>query len=212
MKHSRLIGFFISAIPTFLFSQDVMVLRNSDEIKAKVIEINDLTILYKKWENLTGPNYHIKKEDVLFIRYENGTKEVINVNVQTPVVNNPTSSNSEPSTNDGLINYKSQELIYRGEQDANLYYKGRNSGKGIIFAVTILTSPVVALIPAIACSATPPSDINLNIPPSEIAKNQQYRDSYKKQAHIIKQRKVFANLGYGTLTLVVILVAIVGFA
>ena len=68
MKHSKLIGLIISAIPAFLFSQDVMVLKNSDEIKAKVIEINDLTILYKKWENLTGPNYNIKKEEVLFIR------------------------------------------------------------------------------------------------------------------------------------------------
>jgi hypothetical protein len=207
MKHSKLIGLIISAIPAFLFSQDVMVLKNSDEIKAKVIEINDLTILYKKWENLTGPNYNIKKEEVLFIRYENGTKEVISAVAQAPaVLSNSASPNSIPTTNGNTMNTQSQELAFRGEQDANNYYRGRNSGKGWVFATCVLTTPVVALIPAIACSLTPPSEINMNIPPTEVAQNQLYRDAYKKQAHKIKQRKVMANLGYGTLTFVVLVV------
>lgn len=77
MKHSKLIGLIISAIPTILFSQDVIVLKNADEIKSKVIELTDLTIKYKKWENVNGPTYNISKSEVLFIRYENGTKEVI---------------------------------------------------------------------------------------------------------------------------------------
>lgn len=207
MKHSKLIGLIISAIPAFLFSQDVMVLKNSDEIKAKVIEINDLTILYKKWENLTGPNYNIKKEEVLFIRYENGTKEVISAVAQAPaVLSNSASPNSIPPTNGNTTNTQSQELAFRGEQDANNYYRGRNSGKGWVFATCVLTTPVLALIPAIACSLTPPSEINMNIPPTEVAQNQLYRDAYKKQAHKIKQRKVMANLGYGTLTFVVLVV------
>ena len=210
MKHSKLFGLLISAIPTFLFSQDVMVLKNSDEIKAKVIEITDLTILYKKWDNLTGPDYNMKKEDVLFIRYENGTKEVMSVNEPPVVVSNSTPSNTIPSTNGIISNAKTQELNYRGEQDANSYYQGMNSGKGWVFATCLITSPVIALIPAIACSVTPPSDMNLNIPPSNIAQNQVYRDAYKKQAHIIKQRKVMSNLGYGTLTFVVIIIAFVG--
>lgn len=207
MKHSKLIGLIISAIPAFLFSQDVMVLKNSDEIKAKVIEINDLTILYKKWENLTGPNYNIKKEEVLFIRYENGTKEVISAVAQAPaVLSNSALPNSIPTTNGNTMNTQSQELAFRGEQDANNYYRGRNSGKGWVFATCVLTTPVVALIPAIACSLTPPSEINMNFPSTEVAQNQLYRDAYKKQAHKIKQRKVMANLGYGTLTFVVLVV------
>ena len=104
------------------------------------------------------------------------------------------------------MNTQSQELAFRGEQDANNYYRGRNSGKGWVFATCVLTTPVVALIPAIACSLTPPSEINMNIPPTEVAQNQLYRDAYKKQAHKIKQRKVMANLGYGTLTFVVLVV------
>ena len=84
MKHSKLIGLIFSAIPTFLFCQDVMVLKNADEIKSKVIELTDLTIKYKKWENVNGPTYNISKSEVLFIRYENGTKEVISTIPKPP--------------------------------------------------------------------------------------------------------------------------------
>lgn len=93
MKLLKFVVLLLNATPLFLFSQDIMVLKNSDEIKSKVIEITDLTIKYKKWENVNGPTYNINKSEVLFIRYENGTKEVINTTPQqtTPpeVVTNP---------------------------------------------------------------------------------------------------------------------------
>jgi hypothetical protein len=211
MKDSKLFGLIISAIPTFLFSQDVMVLKNSDEIKAKVIEITDLTILYKKWDNLTGPDYNMKKEDVLFIRYENGTKEVMSVNEPPVVVSNSTPSNTIPSSNGTITKVKSQELIYRGEQDAVKYYKGKNIGTGWLIASCFATypiigfaSPLVGLVPTIVCSSMPPKDANLNIPPSEIAQNPIYRDAYKNQAHKIKQRKVLTTYGITTLASILI--------
>jgi hypothetical protein len=78
-------------LPSILFGQDILVLKNSDEIKSKIVEITDLTIKYKKWENLNGPIYNITKLDVLFIRYENGMKEVISptISMSNPeIVNN----------------------------------------------------------------------------------------------------------------------------
>ena len=98
MKHSKLFNLIVCAIPTLLFSQDVMVLKNSDEIEAKVIELTDLTIKYKKWENVNGPTYNINKSEVLFIRYENGTKEVI-------------STISKPTTPDILSKPNEQEKV-----------------------------------------------------------------------------------------------------
>ena len=96
MNNSKLIGLIISLIPTFLFSQDVMVLKNSDEIKAKVVELTDLIIKYKKWENINGPTYNISKTEVLFIRYENGIKEVIGT-IENKSVVQPESQNSSES-------------------------------------------------------------------------------------------------------------------
>jgi hypothetical protein len=99
MKHSKLLGLIISAIPAFLFSQDVMVLKNSDEIKAKVVELTDLIIKYKKWENINGPTYNISKTEVLFIRYENGIKEVIGTIENKPAVQPESQNSSEPLAN-----------------------------------------------------------------------------------------------------------------
>jgi hypothetical protein len=59
-------------------SCDLMVLKNGDEIEAKVTEISTSTIKYKRCNHLTGPTVIIDKADVLFVKYSNGTKEVFN--------------------------------------------------------------------------------------------------------------------------------------
>ncbi len=60
----------------FSNAQDIIVLRNADEIQVKVKEITPTTISYVKWNNLDGPNYTINKSEVFFIKYENGEKEI----------------------------------------------------------------------------------------------------------------------------------------
>ncbi len=56
--------------------QDVIVLKNGEEIKAKVEQILDTEIKYRKSDNLTGPIYSAKKAEIFMIRYANGTKDV----------------------------------------------------------------------------------------------------------------------------------------
>lgn len=60
------------------FSQDNIIKKNGDEIKAKVVEVGTTEIKYKKFEKQTGPTYAISKSDVFMIKYEDGTKDVIN--------------------------------------------------------------------------------------------------------------------------------------
>ncbi len=60
------------------FSQDLIILKNGDEIKSKVEEINQENIKYKKFENLTGPLYTLDIYEIFMIKYENGTKDVFN--------------------------------------------------------------------------------------------------------------------------------------
>lgn len=55
--------------------QDRMVLKNAEELSVKVVNISPDTVTYKNWNNLEGPTYTIYKSDVLFIVYQNGTKE-----------------------------------------------------------------------------------------------------------------------------------------
>lgn len=59
-----------------LFAQDIIILKNTEEIKSKVEEIGDENVKYKKFDHLDGPSYNLKKKDIFMIKYENGTKEV----------------------------------------------------------------------------------------------------------------------------------------
>ena len=73
--------FLLLALSIFAFlsvkAQDLVVLKNADEIQAKVISISLDSITYKKWSNLEGPTYTIPKSNVFYIKYQNGEKEVM---------------------------------------------------------------------------------------------------------------------------------------
>ncbi len=55
---------------------DLIVLRNAEEISARVIEITGDEVKYYKCPENPGPLYVLEKEKVFFIKYINGTKEV----------------------------------------------------------------------------------------------------------------------------------------
>ncbi|MFN3446946.1 MAG: hypothetical protein ACK44D_14505 [Bacteroidia bacterium] len=57
-------------------SQDLIIKKNGEDIQAKVIEINNNEIKFKKYDNQNGPLYTVPKNEVLLIRYENGAKDV----------------------------------------------------------------------------------------------------------------------------------------
>ena len=71
-----LVSLFAFLFTQTLLAQDNIILRNGEEIKAKVQEVGLSEIKYKKLDNLTGPVYTVLKSDVFTINYENGTKEV----------------------------------------------------------------------------------------------------------------------------------------
>lgn len=51
-------------------------MRTGDEIPARVEEVGQTEIKYKKFSNLTGPTYSVSKAEVFMIRYENGQRDV----------------------------------------------------------------------------------------------------------------------------------------
>ncbi|MBQ7697804.1 MAG: hypothetical protein IJT35_04395 [Paludibacteraceae bacterium] len=65
---------------------DVIVLRNSTRIDAKIIEVTDTEIKYKKANNLDGPLFTQKVENISAIIYENGdvTSYAETAQMQTP--------------------------------------------------------------------------------------------------------------------------------
>ncbi|MGN6213958.1 hypothetical protein [Parafilimonas sp.] len=78
MKRSFITALLSILLGFYCIAQDTITLKNSDDIKAKVLEVTTTEIKYKKFENLNGPTYSILKSDILLIRYENGTKDIFN--------------------------------------------------------------------------------------------------------------------------------------
>lgn len=60
-----------------LSAQDIITKCNGEEIEAKVTEIGDTQIKYRKYENPQGAIYNIPASEVFVIRFEDGTREVI---------------------------------------------------------------------------------------------------------------------------------------
>jgi len=165
---------------TLCFSQDIITKKSSEDIQAKVLEVTTTEIKYKKFDNLNGPTFTILKSDVLMVRYENGTKDIFNEEKKNETVSTPTQI--------------SGALFIQGQTDASRYYKGyKGAGTGTLIAS--LVSPLVGLIPAIACSSTQPKEINLNYPNAELMKNPEYYNGYTQKSKKIKQGKVWTNWG-----------------
>jgi hypothetical protein len=159
------------------FSQDIITKKSSEDIQAKVLEVTTVEVKYKKFDNQNGPTFTILKSDLLMIRYENGTKDIFTEEKKIET----TSSTSG-------------DLFIQGQSDASRYYKGyKGAGTGTL--ITSLVSPLVGLIPAIACSSTQPKEINLNYPNADLMKKSDYYNGYTQKSKKIKQGKVWTNWG-----------------
>jgi hypothetical protein len=164
---------------TLCFSQDVITKKTGEDIQAKILEVGQTEIKYKKFDNLNGPIFTMLKSDVLLVRYENGTKDIFN--------DEKKSENIFPS-------FSINDYYRQGQADASKYYKGyKQAGTGTLLVG--LLSPLVGLIPAIACSTTQPEEINLNYPNKELMKIPEYYNGYTQKAKKIKQGKVWTNWG-----------------
>lgn len=100
-----------------------------------------------------------------------------------------------------------QSLLVKGQRDAEMHYKKyKGSGTGTLLAS--LVSPLVGLIPAIACSATAPKETNLGYPKPELFAQEQYYQGYTKKAKKMKQRKVWGNwaVGFGVNLVAVLII------
>ena len=58
-----------------LFSQDIIYLKSGEEKKSTVVEIDEVNIKYKNFDQQDGPIRTVTIKDVFMIIYKNGTKE-----------------------------------------------------------------------------------------------------------------------------------------
>ena len=59
-------------------AQDIITKNDGTDIQAKVMEVGQSQISYKKFSNLNGPTYTLSLSEILMITYENGEREMYN--------------------------------------------------------------------------------------------------------------------------------------
>ena len=170
-------------------AQDTLSTRYGENILVKVIEVGTTEVKYKKLDNLNGPVFSMLKSDLLMIKYENGTKEDFS-SIKKIEENN--FSGFDPSS--------------LGKLDAQRFYTGYKTA-AIIAGVSTILPPIFRFNPAlivpslvfsIAATSKMPKDENLNYPNISLMRNQEYANSYRKEAKKIKNRKIWRSFGGGT--------------
>jgi hypothetical protein len=151
-------------------AQDIIILKNGDEIKSLVQEIGTDYVLYKKWENQGGPSYYLIKSEVFIIQYQNGTRDVFNEVAKTSPSNEVAkTSPSIPQANQESKLYSNdlKNEFYRIDADdrqmLNFFRKNnfmnyyndfeyacrmRETGRGLLIGGLILTGFGIVFISA----------------------------------------------------------------
>lgn len=175
----------LAAIAFTAHAQDNIVMKNGDEIKAKVVEITVGEIKYKKFDNLDGPIYTSPKTDVVFVKYANGSKEVFAISdtVVKSVVMLP------PKADLTMLN--------KGIADADEHFRAGGLGFGTFF-VTVIGTPLLGLIPAIVGSTTKPNPENLKFPDAKLALDPDYNKGYIQKAMQKKRKAAWVGFAMGT--------------
>lgn len=185
MKLLCIVTFCVLSINTYC--QDLITLKNGDQTRAKILEMSPTEIRFNKQINDSIYESFVRilnKVDVFMINYSNGTKEVFNNKPSEPIVEVP------------------KITVGEGKTDAAKYYSGQGCGAGGVLLTTVLISPLIGLIPAIAISSKPPLQENLNIPKDKV-KNSEYLAEYTSEAYKIKKGIVWRCWGAGAVISVV---------
>lgn len=98
------------------FAQDLIVKSDGDEIKAKVLSVDEDKVSYKKWSNKSGPTYSLSTDLIFMIKYENGEKDLFSADSD----GKKSSVSTNPST-DGVTGYIEKQPAANNVELINKY-------------------------------------------------------------------------------------------
>ncbi|MBC6606050.1 hypothetical protein H8B13_04390 [Hymenobacter sp. BT188] len=165
-------------------AQDIILRRNGDEIKARVLAITPTEISYVPGtEPPSSDTLYMTAIEVFMIRYANGTKELI------------TKAEAIPA-----LERTSEEMTTQGREDARKYFKASGAFWGT-FGATAVSVPVLGGLggaaTGAAIAASPPKDQNLIVPDKALLNDPSYVRGYEKQAQRKKLGNAAAGFGVG---------------
>ncbi len=192
MKRAILFSLLFYSGITLAKAQDIITFSSGKELKAKIIHLSPKVVTFIPENN--SDTIALSRNEITTLQYKNGI--IIHLSesgIVLPDLILPVSGNDS--------------LFALGERDAAIYYKGYRAA----FTGTLITSLYVpwGLIPAIACSSTPPSNSKLGYRDRKLMENPSYYAGYTEKAFKIKKKKVWTGFGIGTGATVVFVVFVI---
>ena len=129
LKLGLLIFLFINT--SQLFSQDLFIYKNGDELEVKVLRINKKDISYKKSSNINGPEYIEDKNNIFMIKYKNGTKDIFNAIETKKQINSSENNNCQHKT-DSVMFINNKYMIVCKECNKKVRYATQQEVKSNI--------------------------------------------------------------------------------
>ena len=108
---------------------DIIILKNGQEIQAKVLEVGQTEIKYKNCDNQSGPTFSKNKSEIFMIKYPNGTSTVM----EESKSNSSSSSNSNPTDKSLVIAVVL--WVFLGALGVHRFYLG-HIGMGVLYLLT----------------------------------------------------------------------------
>ena len=151
----RTVLFIISIISTsFLYAQDVIVKTNGEEIEAKIVEVHETEIHYKKHNNQTGPTYILNVTSLKEIRYENGDVEKYKTaeNKSKQGKTYKVQKSEEIIVRSGLYYYRGSQISSKkvkqlfaqhNSDEAITMWNRASVNQGISYAANVVSYPIV---------------------------------------------------------------------
>ena len=92
-----------------MFAQDIIIMKDGNEIQAVVQEVGTDDVKYKRFDNKNGPLCTQKKSEIFMIRYQNGAKDVFNEVAPAPARRQPQTSANPQNNSYGMKNNYQQQ-------------------------------------------------------------------------------------------------------
>jgi hypothetical protein len=169
------------SVITLATAQDIITLRSGKELKAKIIHLNTKDVILIP-ENISD-TISLLRNEVAMLKYQSGIVIYL-------------TDNETPLTVSAFTGPESDSLFALGEKDAIRYYKGYRPAQ----VGTLITSIFIpfGLVPALACSSTPPGKNSLGYKDQKLMENSSYYSGYTIKAYEIKKKKVWRGFAIGT--------------
>ncbi len=114
---------------------DIIILKNGDEIAAKVLEVGQNEIKYLMCDNIYGPTFTINKNEVFKINFSNGTSTLFKQSNSQNNYNNNKNANTGSNPKDKSFLVTVLLWAFLGGLGIHRFYLG-HIGMGILYLLT----------------------------------------------------------------------------